>query len=155
MKPNIKLIIGLGNPDNKYDNTYHNVGHMAADYLSKKLKNVKVLKTDVYMNLSGSFVSQAMRKTGTEPENLLIIHDDSDLPVGEYKLHFERGSAGHRGVEDIIKALKTKKFWRLRVGIRPPNEKIRQKAEKFVLKKISAKDKKTFTELFEAFHGEL
>lgn len=153
----IKLIIGLGNPDKKYSDTYHNIGHIAVEQLSEKLKakSVKLLKTDVYMNLSGSFVAKALKKNRVKPENLLVIHDDSDITVGNFKICFNKGSAGHKGVQSIIDALNTKKFWRVRIGIRQPNEKVRQKAEKFVLKKISSKDKKIFEAVFTEIQKQL
>ncbi len=157
-KPEFKLIIGLGNPDKKYENTYHNVGHLFVDYLTKsfQLKGParrqagKSLKTDVYMNESGRFVSRALKKAGIKSENTLVVHDDSDIILGDFKLSYGRGAAGHHGIESIINALGTKNFWRLRIGIRPkPRKGIpRQKAEKFVLKKISASDKKILEEVF-------
>ncbi len=149
-KPNFKLIIGLGNPDKKYANTYHNVGFLAVDYFSKILDSrFQILTSDVYMNESGRFVAKALKKHNVKPENLLVVHDDSDLAIGKYKLDFGRGAAGHHGVESVQTALKTKNFWRLRIGIRPPEEKVRQKAEKFVLKKISSAHKKMLEEVFE------
>jgi PTH1 family peptidyl-tRNA hydrolase len=147
-----KLIIGLGNPDEKYENTYHNVGRLFIDYLEKNstlYPKPYTLKTDVYMNESGAFVKKALKKAGAKPEEILIIHDDSDLQLGKYKFSFGHGAAGHHGIENIMTTLKTKNFWRLRIGIRPPKEKIRQKAEKFVLKKISAVDKKILEDIFQ------
>lgn len=149
MLKNIKLIIGLGNPDKKYTDTYHNVGHLAVEHFSKILDSrFYFLVSDVYMNESGRFVAQALKKHNIKPEALLIVHDDSDLKLGTYRFQFGRGAAGHHGVESVQAALKTKNFWRLRIGIRPPEEKIREKAEKFVLKKISSADKKILEEVF-------
>lgn len=139
----IKMIIGLGNPDKKYEDTYHNVGFLFIDYLGKGIKS------DVYMNESGKFVSKELKKSGAKPDELLVVHDDSDLTVGNYKLQFGRGAAGHHGVESIQTTIKTNDFWRLRIGIRPINEETRQKAEKFVLKKISVEDKKILERVFE------
>jgi PTH1 family peptidyl-tRNA hydrolase len=154
--PKFKLIIGLGNPDPKYANTYHNVGHLFLDFLIENRENFQfpisndhLLKTDVYMNESGAFVKKALKKYNAQPEELLIVHDDSDIAVGNYKLSFERGAAGHHGIESIQQHLNTNNFWRLRIGIRPQNEKIRQKAEKFVLKKISATNKKILEKVFQ------
>src|SRR3990172_8828107 len=127
----IKLIIGLGNPGKEYEKTYHSAGFLFVDYLLKNpsISNFhppasggglisKPLKSDVYMNESGKFVKKALQKYQIKPEEILITHDDSDIEIGKYKISFGRGSAGHNGVESIIKALKTKNFWRLRVGIR-------------------------------------
>lgn len=153
-KYRFKLIIGLGNPDSKYHNTYHNVGHLFIDHLTKSSQlKAKILKTDVYMNESGGVVKKALKKFCAKPEELLVVHDDSDIYLGNYKLSFGRGAAGHHGVENIQAALKTKNFWRLRIGIRPqnpPSLKLRRaKAGKFVLKKISPTDKKILESIFE------
>lgn len=156
----IKLIIGLGNPDKKYANTYHSAGFLFIDYLKEnpvklKVKSLKfkVLKSDEYMNNSGTFVAQAMKKEGVKSEELLIAHDDSDLELGTYKLQSGRGAAGHHGVESIQAALKTNDFWRLRIGIRPKADLSagarRAKAEEFVLKKISPENKKILERVFE------
>ena len=143
----VKLIIGLGNPGKEYEKTYHNAGFLAIDYFVKNSPISKPLKTDVYMNQSGEFVAKIARKNKIKPEEILIVHDDFDIEIGNYKISFSRGSAGHNGVESIIKSLKTKDFWRLRIGIRPQNSK--QKAEKFVLKKISKKNLKILNRVFE------
>lgn len=175
-----KLIIGLGNPDKKYENTYHNVGHLFIEYLKTlNPSGYTLLASDVYMNESGKFVAKEIKKSGAKPEELLIVHDDSDIELGKYKLSFGRGAAGHHGVESVQAALKTNDFWRLRIGIRPKADfagpkqtsqtpsvtKIqrgpqtvrnspRLKASEFVLKKISARDKvmleKTFSEIVDA-----
>ena len=150
MEGKIKLIIGLGNPDPKYANTYHNVGHLFIDYLLK-IENLKfkIIKSGVYMNESGRFVAKMLKKYNVEIEELLIVHDDSDLQLGAYKLQSSHGAAGHHGIESIQAALKTNTFWRLRIGIRPSNEAVRQKAEEFVLKKISDENKKILETVFE------
>lgn len=147
LKP--KIVIGLGNPDPKYENTYHNVGFLFLDFLGKGVKS------GVYMNESGKFVAKEIKKAGAKLGELLLVHDDSDIALGSYKFSFGRGAAGHHGVESVQAALKTKDFWRLRIGIRPPQEKIRQKAEKFVLKKISPADKKILDNVFEKAAKEL
>jgi len=148
-KPKFKLIFGLGNNDPQYQNTYHNVGFLTIDYLEKKQPgaDAKLLKNPGYVNEAGKYLKKAAK--GIKPENLLVIQDDSDITIGEYKLVFGRGAAGHHGVENIMAVLKTQNFWRLRIGIRPPQEKIRQKAEKFVLKKISPAHQKILNEVFE------
>lgn len=156
INPPIKLIIGLGNPGKEYERTYHNAGFLAIDFLTKNSPIPKLLKTDVFMNQSGSFVAKISKKHHIKSDEILIIHDDSDIELGNYKLSFGRGSAGHNGVESIIKALKTKNFWRLRIGIRPsvrvnPSQtKINtfKKAGDFVLKKINKKDLETLNQVF-------
>lgn len=157
---NIKLIIGLGNPDPQYAATYHNIGFLFIDFLNKKsanyqlpplrhqqtdsdgqaITNCQLLKSDAFMNESGAFVARTMKEKKIALTELLIVHDDSDLKIGNYKLSFNRNSAGHKGAANVIAILNTKMFWRLRIGIRPGNERGRQKAEALVLKKISAAD---------------
>lgn len=154
---NLKLIVGLGNPGKEYENTYHNVGALASEYLAKHLNEsrVEVLISDSFMNESGIFVSKIMRKHGTLPAQLLIAHDDSDLTIGDYKLAFGQSSAGHKGVQNIIDALGTQDFWRLRIGIRakeeenPASLKLRRaKASEFVLRQISKKDREELEKVF-------
>ncbi len=149
----IRLVIGLGNPGVTYRNTYHNAGIQFAEYAAslenKKLLGERtVLSSTVYMNESGTFVARAMRKLGVKPEELLIAHDDSDLALGSTKISFGRGAAGHHGVESVIASLKTTAFTRLRIGIRPSNEKLRTKAGDFVLRKINPAAKHLLVESF-------
>ena len=157
----IKLVIGLGNPGREYENTYHNVGHLFVDFLAseasfKKEKYFKyadskrpaLTKSSSFMNQSGGAVASAKRHFKTKADEILVVHDDSDIPLGSFKLSFNRGAAGHRGIESIIRSLRTNKFYRLRIGIRPQNERTRKKASEFILKKIGAKEKKILKELF-------
>lgn len=165
---NPKIIIGLGNPAPQYEKTYHNAGFLFVDYLLQNkefLPAPKIIKSKKYMNESGKFVKEILKKTGIKPQNLLVLHDDADIEIGKYKLSFGKNSGGHKGVEDIIKSLKTKNFWRLRIGIRKPEinssaspvsktgesrqkPKARIKAENFVLKKISGSDLKILSSVF-------
>jgi PTH1 family peptidyl-tRNA hydrolase len=162
MKIKPKIVIGLGNPAKEYANTYHNVGFLFIDYLKSDPKlspferspvgrqthpNLQILKSETYMNESGEFVAKALKKSGAKPAGLLVIHDDSDIELGKYKLSFGRGSAGHKGIESVIKSLGAKNFWRLRIGIRP--KATRKKAEKLVLRKITNADLKVLNQVFE------
>jgi len=163
----VKLVIGLGNPGKEYEKTYHNVGFLAINYLTKNplISNFqfpisKLLKSDVFMNQSGNFVKAALKKYKIKPEELLIIHDDSDIELGKYKLCFGRGSAGHKGVQSIIDALNTKNFWRLRIGIRrelTQNKRkvARTKASELVLKKITKRDLEILEKVFEEILNKL
>lgn len=143
----VKLVIGLGNPGKEYEKTYHNVGVLFIDYLVKSRAYCQLLKSDVYMNQSGNFVKAALKKYNFKPEEILIVHDDSDIELGKYKISFGRGSAGHRGVESIIKSIGIKNFWRLRIGIRKEKKK---KAADLVLKKINKKDLEIFEKVFQS-----
>jgi len=183
----VKLVIGLGNPGKEYEKTYHNVGFLAIDYLvamslrgakrgsnpiNKKIASVAfgdlamtpLLKSNVFMNQSGNFVKAVLKKYKIKPEEILIIHDDSDIELGKYKLCFGRGSAGHKGVQSIIDALKTKNFWRLRIGVRPQADAeqrrrkrgtTRTKASELVLKKITKHDLEILEKVFEEILNKL
>ena len=83
-----------------------------------------------------------VKKEKIKPENILIVHDDIDIAWGNFKFSFGRSSAGHKGVESIIKALKTKNFWRLRIGIQPTLKK-HTSADKIILKKFTPAELKT------------
>ncbi len=170
----IRLIVGLGNPDPEYASTYHNVGHrfilfligsqeLCAPGSASRICGMKLLKTDAYMNESGACVAQAVKKYACPLDALLVVHDDSDIPVGSWKFSFARNAGGHRGVQNVIDHLGTNAFWRLRIGIRPKAAKTIEgapkkkwvKAEKFVLKAISASDRKTIEAVFAETADEL
>lgn len=173
----IKIIAGLGNPGVNYQNTYHNVGMLCLKYIIRKVvppplqffyvqKNFKYIKFKinskiiyfvipmVFMNNSGIAIKEALKKFKTSPNQLLVIQDDSDLEIGNFKYSFRSESAGHKGIKSIFEQIKSKEFWRLRIGIRPPNKK-KLKAENIVLKKINLKDKKIFHFIFEGFIAKL
>lgn len=134
------IIVGLGNPGQEYANTRHNTGRMALEYVcdQKKLgawkednkanaqiargmieKSAAVLVLpDTFMNKSGSAVLKFV-KSVKAAEKMIVVYDDLDLPLGKMKLSFDRGSGGHKGIESIARAVKTKRFWRIRVGVSP------------------------------------
>ena len=114
------LVVGLGNPGEEYANTRHNTGQILADLAAKKVENKKVKFAEInsFMNKSGSAVKKLVTSKKAAA-NLVVIYDDLDLPLGSLKISFNRGSGGHKGVESIIKALGTKEFVRIRVGICP------------------------------------
>lgn len=167
----IKLIAGLGNPGARFENTYHNIGLLALDWLLKnkfgavshpsqkvrklfeyrKIDDFVLLRPLIFMNEVGLAIDLAAQYFKITAANVLIIHDDSDIPLGQFKLSLDRGSAGHKGIESIIQRLGSKKFWRLRIGIRPAGFKGR--AEEFVLSKISGANRKKFAEVFEKIAG--
>ncbi len=178
----VKLIIGLGNPSKEYQKTYHNIGFTYLDFLARGLSKdgwrkagkglFEYLKSDgptlaktlVFMNDSGIAVKAALGYLKCKPHEMLVVHDDSDIELEKYKLSFGRGSAGHRGVESVIRSLKTSGFWRLRIGIRKISKvksqksKIRPKAGDLVLGNVSPADRKTFQTTFETinfFSGKL
>ena len=98
----------------------------------------------VYMNESGRAVKDAMQIFGADAKDIIIVHDDSDISVGEFKRVVGGGSAGHNGIKSIIEHLHTEDFARIRIGIRATNEVRRKKAGDFVLSPITADDKEIF-----------
>ena len=141
------FIFGLGNPGEEYEGTRHNVGARVASAFSEKNKGKKVVIVPVttFMNKSGDAVGKWV-KSKAAAKNLVVIHDDLDLPFGRFKISFARGAGGHRGVESVIKKLKTEEFIRLRIGIAPttPSGKIKkptgeEKIVKFILGKFLPK----------------
>lgn len=138
------IVVGLGNPGEQYAHTRHNTGRMVADLVAEKVEKVKVITPDTFMNLTGKFVAKHV-KSKKAAEKLIVIYDDLDLPLGAMKISYNRSSGGHRGVESIIKALKTEAFIRIRIGISPatPSGKLKKpKGEKDVEKHILSEFKK-------------
>ena len=133
----MKVIVGLGNPGKEYENTKHNIGFLTLDRLSERLgisiKQIKhkaltgegfvkgqklmLVKPQTYMNLSGQCVREVMQYYKVEPENLIVIYDDLDIPIGTLRLR-AKGSAGtHNGMKSIIYDIQEDGFPRVRVGI--------------------------------------
>jgi len=160
------LIVGLGNPGDKYINTRHNIGFLVIDQLKKKLSfpdfvfdkksnsllskkdDIILTKPNTHMNLSGLAARALSKYYKMESKNQIIVHDDIDLHLGKIRVSKDRGSAGHKGVESIIKELKTKNFIRIRIGIQPKVGKPK-KTEEFVLKKFNKEEKGIVTEVIE------
>jgi PTH1 family peptidyl-tRNA hydrolase len=113
----MKLIIGLGNPGSKHQNNRHNVGYMVVDALKGVSKGLTLLKSDCFMNDSGSFVVKKLKAYSIKPEALYVVHDDLDIKLGAFKIQFGRGPKGHNGIIDIEEKLGTSDFWRVRVGV--------------------------------------
>jgi len=151
----MKIIVGLGNPGDKYISNRHNVGFMLVDRLAEKLglkwedsskfkakiakkDDLVLLKPMDFMNNSGEPVSLVMNFYKLSPNDLTVVHDDIDLDFEDVKKQLASGSAGHKGVESIISNLGTKDFWRIRVGVgRPVNA---QPVESFVLSNFSEEE---------------
>ncbi len=154
----MKLIVGLGNPGKEYERTRHNVGWLVVDKLinneqltiNKKI-NSEILKTTVekkrlvvakpqtYMNNSGAAVQALLNFYKLTPADLIVIHDDKDISLGEFRVHTNRGAAGHNGVLSIIEQLGTKDFLRIRTGVAPANKKIADTTN-FVLGKFTKEE---------------
>jgi len=164
------LIVGLGNPGEKYKNTRHNVGFRAVDEIAAnfqfpifnfqsifnakiskgtfKDKDIILVKPQTFMNLSGKAVKKIIRNWKLEIRNLIVIHDDLDLPLGKIKIVKNRGTAGHKGVESIIKELGTKNFVRFRIGIKPKPYTLTSKTlDNFVLQKFNKDEEEILKEV--------
>ena len=112
-------IVGLGNPDKEYTGTRHNVGKDFVEALAGKLpKGAKVAALNVYMNNSGGPIKKLITSKKAA-STLVVVHDELDLPLGKVKISFGSSAGGHNGVKSIEKALKTREYVRVRVGISP------------------------------------
>lgn len=149
----MNIVAGLGNPGKEYENTRHNTGRIVVSMLEKKLdkeKNkIKLIMPDAFMNNSGKVIAPLI-KTKKDLENLVVIYDDIDLPLGKMKISFNRSAGGHNGLGSIIKSLKSQEFLRIRIGISPatPSGKIRKPSgEKAVLNFLLGEFRKSELEM--------
>ena len=141
MNTPIRLIVGLGNPRSKYDQTRHNAGFWFLDAVSRALgvgfasdkrlggavakarfgdDDVRLFEPDCFMNESGLPVGRIARYFKIRPEQILVAYDELDLPPGTARLKFNGGHGGHNGMRDVIQHLGSRAFWRLRLGIGHP-----------------------------------
>jgi peptidyl-tRNA hydrolase, PTH1 family len=156
-----RLIVGLGNPEQKYQYTRHNFGFLVAEELAKKHEvkfrkdasakalagayedegvNVVLQMPLTYMNLSGSAVDYIVKKKAVALEHILVVCDDLDLPFGHMRLRAQGSAGGHNGLKSIIEKLGTTEFARLRIGIGRPNGP--SGTVDFVLDQFTAPEKK-------------
>lgn len=165
------LIVGLGNPGSEYEKTRHNIGQMAVDELARTVggnfrkhgraraqvlegrlgmggPKVVLAKPLTYMNVSGGPVSALAQFYGIDPDHIIAVHDELDIPFNTIKLKIGGGEGGHNGLRDMTKALGTKDYYRVRAGIgRPPG---RMQVSDFVLKPFSSSEAKELPFLFSA-----
>jgi PTH1 family peptidyl-tRNA hydrolase len=139
----VKLIVGLGNPGIEYQFTPHNLGFLAVDRIASEAgveirnrqcraltarvaiasETVLLAKPETFMNLSGISVRELVSKHEVRPEeDLIVIQDELDFPLGTLRIHRKRSSAGHNGIESIINALGTQDFLRIRMGVAPDHK---------------------------------
>lgn len=161
----MKLIVGLGNPDKEYDKTRHNVSFMVIDnylgsvnwsnkfnalYCEKVINGEKIIfvKPLTYMNNSGNAVGEFVRYFNIDNKDILVIQDDLDLNVGDYKLKMHSSSGGHNGIKSIIASLGNQDFPRLKVGIGSVKK---DEVIDYVLGKFSKSELEVLNELFNTF----
>lgn len=161
----IRLIVGLGNPGAEYDRTRHNAGFWLVDELCWRYKgnwrtetkfhgdiarvdidgqDVWLLKPMTYMNLSGQAVLALAHFYKILPDQILVVHDELDLPPGAARFKQGGGHGGHNGLKDIVARLSSPAFWRLRLGIGHPGD--RNEVANFVLKKPRAEEQQALDE---------
>ena len=147
-----KLVVGLGNPGAEYSETRHNAGFWFCERLARELEvsfskearfhgfaanarndGVWLLMPQTFMNRSGQSVAALARFYRIEPAEILVVHDELDIPPGQLRLKFGGGLGGHNGLKDITAHLGTQDFWRLRIGIGHPGD--RNEVVNFVLKR--------------------
>ena len=161
----MKLIVGLGNPGKQYEKTRHNTGFLMVDYLANDLgisfdKNkckanygiynfkgdkIIIAKPQTYMNLSGEAVASLMHYYDIDVQDLIVVHDDLDLPVGKLRLRRKGSSGGQKGMANIIEHLGTEDINRIRIGI--SNDKQMDTVD-YVLGKLNKDDMKIMNETF-------
>ena len=159
----MKLIVGLGNPDKKYQNTRHNLGSKIVEQfvevvckssfankpkfsaqVAEYQNNLFVIPLE-YMNNSGVSVQKIANFYKISPLDIYIVHDDLDIEIGDYRVQFDRSSAGHNGIKSIIENLNTQQFNRIRIGIGKPQDST--PVEDYVLQVFSQEEQDIITTL--------
>jgi peptidyl-tRNA hydrolase, PTH1 family len=162
----MKLIIGLGNPEKKYENNRHNIGWKIIDTLHSSLEapdwkdsekfhshisqkdHIILVKPTTFMNLSGKSVASLLNFYKLDPENdILIVYDDKDMLFGKLRLKTDSGSGGHNGIKSIIDSIGTQNFQRLKFGVGQEDQKIPTDA--FVLQDFSADEEQQLPTLID------
>ena len=154
----MKLIVGLGNPGEKLGRTRHNIGFMFLDYLARSRdsdNNIRLLKPQHFMNNSGTDVSHELHYYKIPVSSLIVIHDDLDIRLGEYKIQKGKGPKVHNGISDIEAKLKSKDFWRVRIGVDNRPAKNRIPGEAYVLEDFPEDELSTVESLFPTIESEV
>ena len=164
----MKLIVGLGNPGRVYAHNRHNIGFICLNHFARTQgikfdqkrglarigqgevtgNKVVLARPQTYMNSSGQSVSRLAQKFSITPNDLLVIHDDLDLALAKIRLSFGSGSAGHKGIDSIIKELGSQDFTRIRVGIGRPTKPVLSEADiiAYVLSDFTAEEKQAIAQ---------
>ncbi len=167
----MKLIVGLGNPGRAYLRNRHNIGFTCLRYFAKQVgirfdkkvclartgsgevggSKVVLARPQTFMNLSGRSVCRLVKKFSINPHDLIVIHDDLDLPLGRIRIRQDSSSGGHKGVSSIISELGSRNFIRIRVGIGRPMSDIPETSEadvvNYVLNDFTTEEKKTISQV--------
>ncbi len=168
----MKLYVGLGNPGRSYENTRHNVGFSAVDTFAKETgllfdqrkfkgkygkivlndQEILVLKPQTYMNLSGEAVRDIASYYRIDPQDILVIYDDMDLPLGKIRLRKNGSGGGHNGMKNIIQLLSNSEIKRIRVGVgKNPNIEMKD----YVLGKFTKEEKAVMKETYQTISSAL
>jgi len=162
----MKLIVGLGNPGRAYASNRHNIGFICLNHFARRQgikfdkkqglarigggeaggNKLVLARPQTYMNLSGQSVSRLMRKFNIDLNDLLVIHDDLDLPLAKIRLSFGSSSGGHKGIESIIQELGSQDFIRIRIGIGRPAEISDDEIIAYVLSDFTAEEKQAIAQ---------
>jgi len=139
----MRLLIGLGNPGEKYKHNRHNVGHLLAESLLKRSlpRGFVVKKSQGFMNDSGVFVNKLVEQNKTKPSDLWVIHDDLDIPLGSFKIQKGKGPKLHNGVNSIERELATDDFWRVRIGVENRSGGPKIPGEEYVLQDFTQEER--------------
>lgn len=155
----MRLVVGLGNPGRRYENTRHNVGWQFVDALQSKFKSkfkeITFKKTDAFMNNSGEAVKKLATNYKLPTTNLYIVHDDLDIPLGQFKIQFAKGPKDHKGVQSVEDMLGTNQFWRIRVGIENRNPENRISGEEYTLQDFLPEEREKIDEVIEKIRKEV
>ncbi|KKP89776.1 MAG: Peptidyl-tRNA hydrolase [Candidatus Moranbacteria bacterium GW2011_GWC2_37_73] len=167
----MKLLVGLGNPGDQYEETRHNAGFIVLDEIQKELsfpefqlnkkfeaeisegnvdgEKIILIKPQTFMNLSGKSVASIMTFYKIPIEDLIVLHDDLDIKLGEFKISIDSSAAGHNGVTSIFETLGTQKIKRVRIGIEGAEKKLERQmsGSDFVLQKFSKEEFATIQKL--------
>lgn len=183
----MKLIVGLGNPGTQYQQNRHNVGFMYVDYLATKLTEtyhlsnsgfahqksfdafvleirtnharILLAKPETFMNRSGAAVKRLRDFYKIEPKDIIVVHDDLDIMLGQFKIQLARGPKVHNGISSVEQSLGTAEFWRVRIGVENRSKEYKMSGEAYVLQNFATKEHsvidKTYSEITDRLLKEL
>lgn len=173
----MKLIVGLGNPGEKYKQNRHNVGWLLLDYLDKKMEGrgwkaekmfeaeiceieingekIILAKPQTFMNDSGKAVQKISKNNNLTSNDLVVVHDDLDIKLGEYKIQIGKGPKLHNGIESIENHMHTKEFTRVRIGVDNRSRENRIPGEAYVLQNFTSEELTVLNDVFKKITEEL